>query len=287
MSAIGLLPHRAKPEAMAATAALAGKLAGAGVAVRLDAGTAAAIGRPELGYDGANFGLWYDDIQFVRVAQRQISAAKKLGVRRIIVGECGHANKGLTVIADRIWPDASALPRESYLPLLDAIVSSGRLELDPRRNAFPVTLHDPCNIVRLMGITRPQRRILHAVCSDFREMEPHGVDNYCCGGGGGLGLFSSAQAQDWTAHVSGRMKMRQVLEAFSGVIDNDKNKYLCAPCTNCKVQMRNLFEAYSVREKASITYGGLVDLVVNAMPAVREPYVSWVRDDGAPGTPAA
>ncbi|MGE5528526.1 MAG: NAD(+)/NADH kinase [Patescibacteria group bacterium] len=52
MSAIGLLPHRAKPEAMAATAALAGKLAGAGVAVRLDAGTAAAIGRPELGYDG-------------------------------------------------------------------------------------------------------------------------------------------------------------------------------------------------------------------------------------------
>ena len=39
--------------------------------------------------------------------------------------------------------------------------------------------------VRLMGVVEPQREILRKICPQFREMEPHGVDNYCCGGGGG------------------------------------------------------------------------------------------------------
>jgi len=62
---------------------------------------------------------------------------------------------------------------------------SGRIKLDPSRNNFPVTLHDPCNMVRLMGIVEPQRRILRKICPQFREMTPHGVENYCCGGEAG------------------------------------------------------------------------------------------------------
>ena len=93
--------------------------------------------------------------------------------------------RAITVIADRVIPFEYQVPRESCYVTLRDIVMSGRLKLDPSRNDFPVTLHDPCNAVRLMGIVQPQREILHKIAPKFREMPCHGVDNYCCGGGSG------------------------------------------------------------------------------------------------------
>ena len=49
---------------------------------------------------------------------------------------------------------------------MEEIVLSGKIKFDPARNTFPVTLHDPCNMVRLMGIV-PQRRILKKICPGF------------------------------------------------------------------------------------------------------------------------
>jgi len=51
--------------------------------------------------------------------------------------------------------------------------------------------------VRLSGIVEPQRKILRKICPDFREMEPHGVDNYCCGGGSGFAIMNSNNFSDW------------------------------------------------------------------------------------------
>ena len=66
------------------------------------------------GYDGVNYGLWYDDAQFARVALRQAEAASKLKVKKIVVGECGHAHKASMVIADRILTGDLNIPRESF-----------------------------------------------------------------------------------------------------------------------------------------------------------------------------
>ena len=111
-------------------------------------------------YDSINYGLWYDDAQFARVALKHAQAAKKLKVKKIVLGECGHAHKALSVIADRLLLGDLNIPRESSMTLLHEIVMSGRLKLDPSRNDFPVTLHDPCNLVRLMGVVQPQRESL-------------------------------------------------------------------------------------------------------------------------------
>jgi hypothetical protein len=40
-------------------------------------------------------------MMFAKVRSSTPSAAKKLGVKKIVLGECGHAHKALTVIADR------------------------------------------------------------------------------------------------------------------------------------------------------------------------------------------
>ncbi len=223
------------------------------------------------GYEATNYGVWYDDVQFARIALKQVEAARKLGVKKIVIGECGHAHKAAIVIADRILTDETYIPRESCIPILEDIVFSGKLKLDPKRNDFAVTLHDPCNMVRLMGIVEPQRRILRKICPQFREMEPHGVDNYCCGGGSGFAIMNSMNFPDWRSSVAGRMKLKQILEAFQDIIDPGIQKYVCAPCSNCKGQFRALFNYYEVEEKCGIIYGGLVELIVNAMVEIRGP----------------
>src|SRR4030066_855418 len=89
-------------------------------------------------YDAINYGVWYDDVQFARVALLHAEAARKLKVKKIVLGECGHAHKALSVIADRVLAGDLNIPRGSSMTLLRAIVMSGRLKLDPSRNDFPV-----------------------------------------------------------------------------------------------------------------------------------------------------
>ncbi len=227
------------------------------------------------GYDSVNYGVWYDDFQFARVAILQSQVARALGVRKISLGECGHAHKAGIVIADRVLVGDLNIPRESTLPLLEEIVMSGKIKLDPGRNNFPVTLHDPCNMVRLMGIVEPQRRILRKIAPQFREMTPHGVENYCCGGGSGFAITQSTNFPDWRNAVSGRMKFKQILEAFQDVPGPEVKKYVCAPCSNCKGQFRDMFEYYGAWKKSGIMYGGLVELIVNAMVDIEKPFHQW------------
>ena len=228
-----------------------------------------------VGYDSINYGLWYDDAQFARVAVRHAEVARKLKVKKIVIGECGHAHKALGVIADRLLTGDLNIPRESSLTLLRDIVLSGRLNLDPARNDFPITLHDPCNLVRLMGVVQPQREILRRIAPRFREMTPHGVHNYCCGGGSGFAIMSPNNFGDWRAKVSGRKKLEQIVNAFSDCLADSGPKYVCAPCSNCKGQIRDLFVYHDVWKKFRISYGGLAELIVNAMHDVRPGFIDW------------
>jgi Fe-S oxidoreductase len=231
-----------------------------------------------MGYEGVNYGVWYDDVQFAKVAVAQVRAAKNLGVRKIVVGECGHATKALVSVADRLLIGDMAIPRESCLPLLESFVTKGVIKFDPLRNDFPVTLHDPCNIVRLMGIVSPQRNIIKHIVAPgrFREMPNAGTQNYCCGGGSGFAIMDTQNFAQWRNAVSCRMKARQVLEAFKDCLDPSIPKYYCAPCSNCKGAARDALQEYfGFKQKYNIIYGGLVELMVNAMTEMPKPYISW------------
>jgi Fe-S oxidoreductase len=239
------------------------------------AGISWTLASEEPSYDGVNYGLWYDDFQLARVALKHIETAKKLKVKKIVVGECGHAHKALITVADRLLIGDNNIPRESCLTLLEEIVFSGKIKFDPAKNDFPVTLHDPCNISRNLGIVEPQRRILRYLCPQFREMNPKGVENYCCGGGSGFAIMNRNNFPDWRSSVSSRLKFKQILDAFSDEPDPNVKKYLCSPCSNCKGQLRDLLQYYDVVKKSGITYGGLVELIVNAMVDVKEPFIKW------------
>lgn len=234
-----------------------------------------------MGYEAVNYGVWYDDIQFSRIALAQVKAAKDLGVKKIVVGECGHATKALITIADRVLVGDMAIPRESCLPLLEQFVTSGAIKFDSSKNNFPVTMHDPCNMVRLMGIISPQRNILKHIMPEgqFREMPNAGTANYCCGGGSGFAVMNSQNFPEWRNNVASRRKAKQVLAAFEDVLDPSIPKYYCAPCSNCKGAARDaLMEYYGFRDKYNIIYGGLVELMVNAMVDLETPFISWEEE---------
>ena len=229
------------------------------------------------GYDGVNYGIWYDDAQAGKIALAQRRAARELGVRRIVIGECGHAHRAAAVTSDRLAVGADNIPRESSFPILRDIVQGGRIKFDPLRNNFPVTLHDPCNIVRSMGVVMPQRQILRELCPQFREMTPHGVENYCCGGGGGFAVMRSMNFPDWEMKVAVRMKFKQVLEAFQDTIKEPTvPKYICAPCSNCKGAFRDMLNYYQATTRYNVRYGGIAELMVNAMTMFDQPYFEWL-----------
>jgi Fe-S oxidoreductase len=106
-------------------------------------------------------------------------------------------------------------------------------------------------------------------------MTPHGVHNYCCGGGSGFAVMSGMNFGEWRITVAGRMKYKQILDAFEDVPGPEIKKYVCAPCSNCKGQIRDLFAHFKAWEKHGLRYGGLAELVVNAMTDIEKPFINW------------
>lgn len=230
-----------------------------------------------MGYDSVNYGIWYDDTQAKQIAVQQMKTAAELGVRRIVMAECGHAHKAAALVADRFPYEGERVPVESCLPLLWDLVKNESLKFNPLKNNFPVTLHDPCNIVRQMGIVQPQRNILKRIAPQFREMTPHGVDNYCCGGGSGFAIMNSMNFGEFRNKVSARMKFNQILGAFQDTIDDPSIvKYVCAPCSNCKGTIRDILEHYGATQKFNIHYDGLVELMANALVSMEKPFLDYV-----------
>jgi hypothetical protein len=76
-------------------------------------------------------------------------------------------------------------------------------------------------------------------------------------------------------NVAGRMKFKQVLDAFSDEPGPKVRKYVCVPCLNCKMQFRDFLTYYGAREKSGIYYGGLAELIVNAMVDIKKPFIEW------------
>ena len=124
------------------------------------AGVAWTLSTETAGYDSINYGFWYDDFQFARVAVTPMPTSAGIarrsedlprGMRPCPQGR----DRGRRPLSSRA---ISSSPGRAALPLLEEIVMSGQIKLDPSRNNFPVTLHDPCNMVRPMGIVEPQRQ---------------------------------------------------------------------------------------------------------------------------------
>ncbi len=187
-------------------------------------------------YDLTNYAFYTGDERSAAIiSERLTQSMKKLGCQTLVLGECGHG-----FISNR-WESPEWLGQKydfevkSILEIVEAYLRQGRIGLDPSLNADPVTLHDPCNLVRLGGIVEEQRYILKQAVSHFAEMSPNREKNFCCGGGGGQLAMSRFRQRRLDA---GRIKAEQIKKTGA--------KTVATPCHNCIDQLMELNKHYKL-----------------------------------------
>jgi len=203
------------------------------------------------GWDLTNYGLFNcDDAAAGQITQNLVDAMERLGCKTLVIGECGHG------YGSARWEGPEWLQRDfpfevkSILELMDEYLASGRIKVDPSRNLVPVTLHDPCNLVRHGGICEAQRRVLRQSVTTFTEMTPNREQNFCCGGGGGQLAMARYKGRRIR---SGAMKAGQIREAGA--------KIVVAPCHNCIDQLMELNKEY----KLNVQIKTVAEMVADAL----------------------
>jgi Fe-S oxidoreductase len=210
-------------------------------------------------YDVTNYGLYSgDDSHAGLLSGRLAKAMDELGAGLLVLGECGHGYVSTRWEAPQWLNRRFAFPVRSVLEVAAGYLRSGKIVLDPSRNAKTVTLHDPCNLVRQGGVVEDQRELLKSAARDFVEMTPNRQKNYCCGGGGGQ-LAMTRYAKRRLA--AGRIKADQIRRTGAKVV--------AAPCHNCIDQLSELSREY----KLGVEVKTVIEIVAEAivLPAKRQP----------------
>lgn len=212
------------------------------------------------GWDLTNYGLFNcNDEQAGRITQNLVDAMERLGCTTLVIGECGHG------FGSARWEGPEWLQRRypfelrSVLELMDDYLASGRIRVDPSRNPKPVTLHDPCNLVRHGGVSEPQRRVLRRSVARFVEMTPSREHNFCCGGGGGQ--LAMAAYKDRRIRAGG-MKAQQIRATGAEIV--------VAPCHNCIDQLMELNKEYKLGVQIKTVAEMVAEALVTAGPPPTE-----------------
>ena len=189
------------------------------------------------GWDNSNMAMYSGDFEVMgRVERLHWDTALKLKVKKIVMGECGHAFRGAVYDGPK-WLGYKGTP----IPMVHAVeyyhdlLETGRIKI-ARKIEEPVTVQDPCNIVRGRGLHGKLREIMNALCADFRDVDPRFEHNYCCAAGGGV----IDCGPPWKPS---RMKsIRVKAEQFAAT----EAKIICTPCHNCHSGIEDIIGHYQL-----------------------------------------
>jgi hypothetical protein len=202
-------------------------------------------------FEAANYGVFLADMQRAKdVAERIVEEANRLGVKEIVVAECGHAYASYRWDVPNWFPGEFNFKVRSLIEVIADYIARGKIKVDPTVIPESVTYHDSCNLARSGGLIEEPRYVLKKVASDFREMTPNKAEALCCGGGGGLVALAEYSERRIAA---GKPKADQ--------IKNSGARVVVAACENCRLQIGDLNEHYNLNVRIT----ALTDLVVRAM----------------------
>jgi len=113
------------------------------------------------------------------LAQENIALIQGYGIKRIVT-TCPHCFQTLS----RDYRDLGFEPPvQHYTTFLKELLGAGRLALSAKE--FACTYHDSCYLGRYNDLFEAPRALLQAAGGQITEMEKHGLESFCCGGGGG------------------------------------------------------------------------------------------------------
>ena len=202
--------------------------------------------------EAGNFGLFIGNYEQMRaISMRVREAALELGVKRIIVGECGHAWRVAysfwnTLIGPFDYLDPRYPVPQHICESTWDLIQRGALKFDKDANDNRIiTFHDSCNVARAsrMGTTPGgqfviPRAIITSVANRFYDMAPETIheSTFCCGGGGGLLTDDLMELR-----VKGALPR---MEALKTVVDEHGVNFMATICAICKAQFTKVMPYY-------------------------------------------
>ncbi len=157
--------------------------------------------------EGGNFGFFTSHETMKRLNAKMYAEAKRLGVKWILGGECGHMWRVIHQYMDTMngpadhlevpvspitgtrFENARSTKMVHIAEFTADLIRHGKLDLDKSRNDYlKVTFHDSCNVARGMGMFEEPRYVIKNVCNHFYEMPANTIreQTFCCGSGSGL-----------------------------------------------------------------------------------------------------
>jgi len=224
--------------------------------------------------EGGNFGFFTSNEMAKRLNAKIYAEAKRLGVKWIIGGECGHMWRVVHQYMDT-WNGPADFLEEPVSPITGTkfenakstkmvhiaeftadLIKNGKLKLDPSRNDhLKVTWHDSCNTARGMGILEEPRYVLRNVCNHFYEMPEETIRErtFCCGSGTGLNASENME-----------LRMRGGF-ARANAVKYVRDRYgvnmLANICAIDRATLKALMEYWA----PDVQVAGLHELVANAL----------------------
>ena len=194
--------------------------------------------------EGGNFGFFTSHDTMKRLNAKMYAEAKRLGVKWILGGECGHMWRGIKQYMDTMNGPADFL-EEPVNPITGTkfenakstkmvhlteftadLIRHGKLDLTPSRNDhLKITFHDSCNPSRGMGIFEEPRYIINSVCKNFFEMPSNTIreQTFCCGSGAGLNA-----GEDMELRMAGGMPRANAVSYVRDKFDVNTLACICA-----------------------------------------------------------
>jgi Fe-S oxidoreductase len=203
-----------------------------------------------------NFGFYEGNEEHTRLfLQRVLDGANELGVKRIVVTECGHAYDALRWHAHNLMDLPKDLEIVHITGVLGDLIDAGRIRIKPGffdGNGYgTITFHDACKIQRKGGYIQEPRDILKVLApKSFKELVPNREAAICCGGGGGVIAIKEADPNRYAAF---ELKIDQVNKISAHTIS--------MACSNCRLQFTDSVEHFQLDWKIT----GLAQMVADAL----------------------
>ena len=140
-----------------------------------------------MGWDNSDMAMFSGDNEIMtRIKKAHFETAARLKVKKIVMGECGHAFRSIYDMGNRgLGWKMPPIPVIHAIDFYYDLIKEGKIKI-ARKLPGKVTLHDPCNVSRGMGLHEKARYITNAICEELVEMHPNRDHNYCCAAGGGV-----------------------------------------------------------------------------------------------------
>jgi Fe-S oxidoreductase len=103
-------------------------------------------------FEASNYGVFLADVNRAKqVAKRIVDEANRLGVKEIVISECGHAYASYRWDAPNWFAGQFDFKVRSLVEVLAEYIADGRINVDPTAIPETVTYHDSCNLARNGG----------------------------------------------------------------------------------------------------------------------------------------